>query len=142
MKLDPTLASRLKDVHPDLVRVVRRAAELSKIPFSVVEGRRSLARQKELLKVGATRILRSRHITGHAVDLVPLIEGKPRWDWSLYLKLAQSVRAAAVREQIPVRWGGTWELLNPVKGAITPEMLSRKFPDGPHFELPRERYPS
>lgn len=123
MNLDPTSASRLKDVHPDLVRVVRRAADLSKIPFSVVEGRRSLARQKELQKVGATRILRSRHITGHAVDLVPLVDGKPRWDWPLYYRLAPYVRAAARAEHVPLEWGGDW----------------KSFPDAPHWQLPRKK---
>lgn len=142
MALGKTSLDKLKGVHPDLVRVIKRAAQESKVDFAVVEGLRTLERQKQLLKAGATKILNSRHITGHAVDLVPLIDGKPRWDWSLYYKIAESVRAAAEAEKVPVRWGGTWEQLNGTKGKITPEMISKSFPDGPHFELPRNLYKS
>jgi peptidoglycan L-alanyl-D-glutamate endopeptidase CwlK len=141
MALNRTSLQRLQGVHPDLVRVIKRAAANPKTPpFMVVEGVRTLARQKQLLKAGATKILRSRHITGHAVDLVPLFDGKPRWDWSLYLRLAEAVRAAALSENVRIRWGGTWTELNAIKGAITSKMLSAKFPDGPHFELPRTVY--
>lgn len=139
MILSKSSVAKLKGVHPDLVRVIKRAAANTKIPFIVVEGVRTLERQKELLKAGATKILNSRHITGHAVDLVPLIDGKPRWDWSLYLGLADCVRQAARDEKVPVRWGGSWSELNKINGQITTKLLSKSFPDGPHFELPRRK---
>lgn len=139
MILSKSSIAKLKGVHPDLVRVIKRAAANTKIPFIVVEGVRTLERQKELLKAGATKILNSRHITGHAVDLVPLIDGKPRWDWSLYLGLADCVRQAARDEKVPVRWGGSWSELNKINGQITTKLLSKSFPDGPHFELPRRK---
>lgn len=139
MQLSKSSVARLKGVHPDLVRVVKRAAANAKVPFIVVEGVRTLERQKELLKVGATKILNSRHITGHAVDLVPLVDGKPRWDWSLYLGLADCVRQAARDEKVSVRWGGSWSELNKIDGQITTKLLSKSFPDGPHFELPRRK---
>jgi peptidoglycan L-alanyl-D-glutamate endopeptidase CwlK len=142
MKLPPSSLEKLKGVHPDLVRVVMKAAELTDLPFIVVEGKRDLARQKKLLAAGATTLLKSRHLTGHAVDLVPILDGKPRWDWPLYLKLAVTMRAAAQALNIPIRWGGIWEIINPTKGAFTTAMLSKKFPDGPHFELPRAVYPA
>lgn len=139
MTLSASSLARLKGVHPDLVRVIKRAASSSKLPFAVVEGLRTMERQKYLKKIGATKILNSRHITGHAVDIAPLVDGKIRWDWSLYLVLAGVVRDAAVKENVPIRWGGTWGLINPVKGAFASKMLSRSFPDGPHFELPRNK---
>lgn len=142
MKLNPASLDKLQGVHPDLVRVVKKAAELTEQPFIVVEGRRDLARQKKLLAAGATTLLKSRHLTGHAVDLVPVIDGKVRWDWPLYLKLAVTMRAAAQALNIPIRWGGTWDVINSTKGAFTTAMLSKKFPDGPHFELPRALYPA
>ena len=123
MKLGKTSMARLKGVHPDLVRVVMRAAAMTKVPFAVVEGVRTLERQKQLLKAGATTILRSRHLTGHAVDLVPLLDGKPRWDWPLYRKLAPFMWAAARAENVPVEWGGDW----------------KSFPDAPHWQLPRKK---
>jgi len=133
--------SRLEGVHPDLVRVVKKAAAMSDLDFTVLEGLRTIERQRELMKQGATRTLNSRHITGHAVDIAPMIGGKVSWDWPLYHRLADIVRSASVSEGVPIRWGGTWKLLTDIKGPITAKVLSRSFPDGPHFELPRAAYP-
>ena len=63
----------LEGVHPDLVKVVHRAAALSDIDFTVLEGLRTVARQKQLVKAGASKTMNSRHITGHAVDLAVLV---------------------------------------------------------------------
>lgn len=133
--------SRLEGVHPDLVRVVKKAAAMSDLDFTVLEGLRTMDRQKELMKQGATKTMNSRHLTGHAVDLGALVKGEVRWDWSLYLKLAEVMRAASLAEKVPIRWGGTWKLLSALSGPITAKNLSRSFPDGPHFELPRTSYP-
>jgi peptidoglycan L-alanyl-D-glutamate endopeptidase CwlK len=133
--------SRLEGVHPDLVRVVKKAAAMSSLDFTVLEGLRTVARQKQLFAQGATKTMNSRHITGHAVDLAPMIGGAVRWDWPLYLQLAEVVRSASINEDVPIRWGGTWKLLTDIKGPITAKVISRSFPDGPHFELPRAKYP-
>ena len=133
--------SRLEGVHPDLVRVVKKAATMSPLDFTVLEGLRTLDRQKQLMASGATKTLNSRHLTGHAVDLAPMIGGTVRWDWPLYHQLADIVRSASFSESVPIRWGGTWKLLSAISGPITAKVLSRSFPDGPHFELPRTNYP-
>ena len=133
--------ARLEGIHPDLVRVVKKAAALSDLDFTVLEGLRTPERQRQLMKQGATRTLNSRHITGHAVDLAPMLDGKVSWDWPLYHRLAEYVRSASVSENVPIRWGGTWKLLSAISGPITAKVLSRSFPDGPHFELPRANYP-
>ena len=132
---------RLEGVHPDLVRVVKKAAALSDLDFTVLEGLRTVERQTQLVKQGASKTMNSRHITGHAVDLGALIDGSVRWDWGLYLKLGEVMRAASLAEKIPIRWGGTWKLLSAIEGPITSKILSRSFPDGPHFELPKASYP-
>jgi peptidoglycan LD-endopeptidase CwlK len=132
---------RLEGVHPDLVRIVKKAAAISDLDFTVLEGLRTVERQKQLVKQGASKTMNSRHITGHAVDLGALIEGEVRWDWGLYLKLGEVIRAASLAEKVPVRWGGTWKLLSAIEGPITAKILSRSFPDGPHFELPKASYP-
>jgi len=139
--LGPRSLSRLQDVNPDLVRVVKRAAAISDLDFTVLEGLRTLERQKALLKNGATKTLNSRHLTGHAVDLAPMIGGSVSWDWPLYHRLAEVMRSASILEKVPVRWGGTWKLLSAIQGPITAKILSRSFPDGPHFELPWKNYP-
>lgn len=133
--------SRLEGVHPDLVRVVKKAAALSDLDFTVLEGLRTVERQKQLVAQGASKTMNSRHITGHAVDLGVLIDGSVRWDWGLYLRLGEVMRAASLNEKVPIRWGGTWKLLSAIEGPITAKILSRSFPDGPHFELPRASYP-
>lgn len=117
--------SRLEGVHPDLVRVVKKAASLSDLDFTVLEGLRTVERQKQLVAQGASKTMNSRHITGHAVDLAPMIGSKIRWDWPLYHKLAKIVKAAAADEKVPLVWGGDW----------------RAFKDGPHWELPWKFYP-
>lgn len=117
--------SRLEGVHPDLVRVVKKAAAMSDLDFTVLEGLRTIERQRQLMKQGATKTLNSRHLTGHAVDLAPMIDGKVSWDWPLYHRLAKIVKAAAAAENVPIQWGGDW----------------RTFKDGPHWELPWKVYP-
>jgi peptidoglycan L-alanyl-D-glutamate endopeptidase CwlK len=116
---------RLKGVHPDLVKVMKRAIGCSTIDFTVLEGVRTLETQKKYFASGATRTMNSRHLTGHAVDIAPLIDGKVRWDWPLYYKIAEVVKKAAADEGVPVTWGGDW----------------RSFKDGPHWELPWKQYP-
>lgn len=116
---------RLNGVHPDLVRVVKHAASVSELDFTVLEGLRTLARQKQLYAQGATTTMKSRHLTGHAVDLAPWIGGQVRWDWPLYHRLAAVVKDAAREVGVPIEWGGDW----------------RTFKDGPHWQLPWSKYP-
>lgn len=117
--------ARLSGVHPDLVKVVEKAIKLTEVDFSVLEGVRSLARQKELLKAHATTTMKSRHLTGHAVDLGAYVGGSIRWDWPLYHKIAAAMKQASKDVKVPIEWGGDW----------------RTFKDGPHYQLPWAKYP-
>ena len=117
--------TRLKGVHPDLVRVVEQAIELTPVDFTVLEGLRTPERQAKLAAAGASQTLRSRHLTGHAVDLGAWVDGQVRWDWPLYHKIAAAMKEAAKQLNVKITWGGDW------KG----------FPDGPHFELDWKKYP-
>ena len=116
--------NNLAGVHPDLVSVVNRAIEITSIDFCVTEGVRSKGRQLQLVKSGASKTMNSRHLTGHAVDLAALIDGKVHWDWPLYYKLADAMKAAAKELDVKLDWGGDW----------------KRFKDGPHFELSRKVY--
>ena len=116
---------RLAGVHPDLVKIVERAIEITEIDFAVLEGVRSKTRQEQLVKAGASQTMRSRHLTGHAVDLGAYVAGSVRWDWPLYHKLAIAVKQAAAELQVPIEWGGDWTT----------------FKDGPHWQLPWKEYP-
>lgn len=124
-KLGPRSLLNLRGVHPDLVRVVKRAISISDIDFTVIEGLRTVARQKELFAKGATKTMRSRHIHGFAVDIAPYVAGSIRWDWPLFDKIEEAMKKAAKLENVSVTWGGDW----------------KSFKDGPHWELPHAKYP-
>lgn len=83
---------RLKGVHPDLQKVMLRAIEITDIDFTVLEGLRSVERQKKLVASGASKTMNSRHLTGHAVDIAPFVNGSVSWDWPLYYKLEKVVK--------------------------------------------------
>lgn len=133
MKFNQVSENRLKKLHPDMVKVVRRAQKLVKdkdFGAIVTCTVRTLEEQKLLVKKGASKTLNSRHIPGKdgyakAVDFAVTLNGKVRWDWPLYQKLADIMKEAARLEKIPITWGGDW----------------KSFKDGPHFELPKSKYP-
>jgi peptidoglycan L-alanyl-D-glutamate endopeptidase CwlK len=116
---------RLKGVNPDLIRVVELALKYSPNDFTITEGLRTLERQKTLLAAGASRTLRSRHLTGHAIDFAVLVNGRVRWDWPLYPPVGDAFKRAGRELGIPIVWGGDWPRLR----------------DGPHVELDRKAYP-
>lgn len=120
----------LKGVHPDLVRIYRRAVEISDLDPVVTCGVRTVAEQKVLVAKGASRTMNSRHIPGrdgfsHAIDVAFIFGADLRWDGPLYKQFAGCMKQAARELKLPVTWGGDWA----------------SFRDGPHFELPRNLYP-
>ena len=131
--------ARLQGVHPDLVKVVQRAIELTDQDFMVLEGVRTPARQKELYAQGRTApgpkvtwTLNSNHFVnpktgfGHAVDLVPFPV-----DWS-HAKLdvvSKAMFAAAWELGVPIRWGADWDRDGKPR--------EKGETDSPHFELHR-----
>lgn len=117
----------LRGIHPDLRRVIDRALRDSPVDFTVIEGLRTKERQAELVRTGASKTMKSRHITGHAVDLLPIgPDGKAAFAWPLYDRLAPAIKAAAQAEGVEIVWGGDW----------------KTFRDGPHFELSHDAYPA
>lgn len=132
--LGPKSKLKLAGVHKDLVAVVEKAITISNKDFTVIEGLRSIERQKQLYAAGKSKTMNSRHITGHAVDLAP-------WptngdfdsdgilniaDWDEYYPIADAMKEAAQDLGVSLEWGGDW------KG----------FPDGPHFQLSHKGYPA
>lgn len=114
----------LNGVHPDLVRVVNRAIQITKVDFAVIEGLRDKRRQEALVKAGASMTMNSRHLTGHAVDLAAWVDGRIDWSWPLYNKIDAAMKQAAQELDVKIKWGGNWT----------------SFKDGPHFELDRAYY--
>lgn len=115
----------LEGVHPDLVAVTHRALELSPIDFVVLEGLRSVTRQKKLVEAGASQTMNSRHLTGHAIDVGAWIDGGIQWQWALYDAIAVAFKQAAGELEVEIEWGGDWQT----------------FKDGGHFQLSKRKYP-
>lgn len=142
----------LKGVHADLVAVVKRAIQITAQDFAVHDGIRTIAEQQQLVAAGASQTMESRHITGHAVDLVPYVNGKLRWEWPPIYVIADAVRAAAKELGTPIRWGGAWDVEFTTSTESPEDLVAgyvsrrkkaglRAFVDGPHFELPKSKYP-
>ena len=151
-KLGKRSLEELKGVHSDLVAVVKCAIETTIQDFSVHDGIRTLEEQKILVKRGASQTLNSRHITGHAVDLVPFINGKLRWEWNPIYNIAEAVRMVAKEKDIPIRWGGAWDVVLTETDESPEDLVAdyvarrrkagkRAFNDGPHYELLKSIYP-
>ncbi len=123
----------LSGVHPDLVDVVKRAIEITEQDFSVIEGIRNIERQRQLVKAGKSTTMNSRHLTGHAADVMPYPlnadhdgDGRPNIeDWDAYYPVADAMKQAAEELSISLEWGGDW----------------KSFPDGPHYQLSWKDYP-
>lgn len=129
---------RLSGVHPDLVAVVKRAIEITEQDFSVLEGIRGIERQRKLVKEGKSTTMNSRHLTGHAVDLVPY---PVSWDWEYFYPIADAMITSCKELNIPLRWGGNWAVkdLRDWEGNARElnHSYTGSFPDGPHLEIPR-----
>lgn len=128
----------LENVHPDLVRVFKRAIEITSQDFLITEGVRSPERQAELYAQGRTKpgkvvtwTLTSNHFVhpktgyGHAVDVATYPV-----DWSKkadpkFEAIAKAVKQAARELGVQIEWGGDW---------------SPKNRDKPHFQLSRHEY--
>lgn len=117
--------TKLGLVHPDLQKIMNLAVKKSPLGLLVLEGMRTVERQRVLFLHHATTTMHSRHLTGHAVDVAPLVGGTVRWDWPLYYQIAPVIKAAAKELNIPIEWGGDW----------------KTFKDGPHWQLPFKEYP-
>ena len=159
-RLGARSCAELEGVHPDLVGVVTRAIEITKQDFSVHDGLRSLEEQKRYVARGVSKTLRSKHLKqsddyGHAVDLVPYINGKLRWEWEPIYEIAAATHRAANELGVRLRWGGVWDRVFNDLSAATAGTARRQvdayvarrrakrrraFIDGPHFELHRSHF--
>lgn len=114
--------NKLAGVHPDLVKVINRAIEITPVDFTVIEGLRTKEQQAYYVKKGVSKTMRSRHLTGHAVDIAPIIGGKISWNMKDYKPVVDAVKLASKELQIPMEHGYDWGW------------------DGPHHELLRSVY--
>jgi len=151
----------LVGVHPKLVAVVKEAITTTPVDFAVHDGARTHAEQRVLVARGRSKTMNSNHLVkadglGWAVDLVPFVDGELTWEWKLTTKggqvlepfyhIAAAMRAAAIRQNVPLVWGGVWDrrlAALPASAAGLKKAMQEygvrhpgpDFFDGPHFEL-------
>ena len=140
--------AELVGVHPDLVRVVEKAIQITTQDFGVHDGLRTMREQEQYIAKGASRTRNSKHLKqpdgfGHAVDLVPYINGKLRWEWGAIWPIARAVRMASAEQGVSLIWGGVWDRrlgdLDLVLEDAVEDYCKRHpgpdFLDGPHYQL-------
>ena len=108
---------RLNTCHEDLIRLFQDMIICT--DCSILEGHRTMERQKELFKQGKTKTLGSKHLSlpSNAVDVMPYpidwadLEGQHLFATKVYAK--------AMELGIKVKWGGNF----------------KNFYDAPHWEI-------
>lgn len=157
MKLGTKSLKELKGVHPDLASIVKRAIQLTTQDFTVYDGVRTMAEQKEFVRKGFSKTLKSRHLPqkdglGYAVDLPPYINGMARWEWDAIWPIAMAMSKAAKELDLRLTWGGVWDkkmheyksdTIAGLKAEVEAYKVRQKkrnpkkgvFLDGPHYQL-------
>jgi len=139
---------RLDGVNNKLHSVVTTAIGLTNVDFGVTCGLRTEKEQEDLVARGASKTMKSKHLTGEAVDVVAYIGGsRISWELNLYDDIADAFKEASVREGVGIRWGASWHIpdLRDWEGTAEEAMMAyidlrrsqgrRPFIDAPHFEL-------
>tara|TARA_R110000772_G_scaffold511_1_gene1910 strand:- start:1753 stop:2214 length:462 start_codon:yes stop_codon:yes gene_type:complete len=148
-KLSTRSLSNLEGVDPRLVEVVQEAITLTRVDFGVIEGLRTVERQQELYDNNLSKTMNSKHLTGRAIDLMAYVGSGSRacWELTVYDDIADAMREAAIKREIPIRWGCAWNLPDIREWTETMEDAmndyidlrrsesKRPFLDGPHFEI-------
>lgn len=146
-RLSKRSEGRLDGVDEQLVAVVKRAIELTKVDFGVTEGVRSVETQRSYVAAGKSQTMKSKHLDGRAVDLVAYIGSSVSWELNLYDDIANAIRVAAIELDVAIKWGAAWSVgdIRDFDGSMAEAMNEyidlrrsqgrRPFIDGPHFEL-------
>jgi len=129
---DKVSVERLKGVHPHLRKLADAVLQAAPWPIRVTEGLRTLERQKQLVAIKASKTMNSRHLTGHAIDVVPYvdldrdgkIETEELYNKALFGLLIPIGKDCADKLEIETVWGYDWGW------------------DMPHWELNRRYYPA
>ena len=146
-KLSQRSIDRLEPVKPELFDVVLEAITLTKVDFGVICGLRTEEEQRALVEKGASQTMKSKHLTGDAVDLMAYIDGRGTWELNVYDDIAEAMREAARNQGVRIRWGAAWTVPDIAEWNLTMEDAmnsyiderraerKRPFIDAPHFEL-------
>lgn len=153
-KLSKRSLNKLKGVHPDLVAVVKRAIEITKVDFGVTFGVRTVEEQERLVATGRSQTMNSKHLIqadgfAHAVDLVAYVDGQVTWELNVYDNICDAMAQAADELDVAIKWGAAWsegdiryyeDTAEDAMNAYIDLRRSqgrRPFIDAPHYELMR-----
>ena len=146
-KLSARSLKNLEGVRPELVEVVKFAITVTRIDFGVIEGLRTPERQRELVASGASQTMNSKHLKGHAVDLMAYVGTRASWELNLYDDIADAMKLGAIEVGVPLVWGAAWNVPDIREWDSTMQdamdyyvdarraQKRRPFIDCPHFEL-------
>jgi len=146
-KLSANSMSKMTGIKDELHTIVCEAIRLTKVDFGVICGKRTEAEQQELVAKGASQTMKSKHLTGDAVDLMAYVGSRASWELNLYDDIADAMKQAAKNKGVKIRWGAAWHIDNfaEYEGSAEDAMNDyidlrrsqgrRPFIDGPHFEL-------
>lgn len=137
IKLNKRSINELVGVHPDLVALAHKAADL--VPDSFVKkhgmpiissGVRTAKEQNHLFRMGYSKLdgynKLSQHQKGLAIDWA-IIKGRAaNWAADAFIELSKYVKKAAALLGLNIEWGGDW------KGSW----------DKPHYQLSSRQYPN
>lgn len=128
-KLSARSQSKLIGVSEPLVEIVNRALEISEADFAVIEGLRSIEKQKENVRNGVSQTMKSKHLTGQAIDILPSsIKPGMKWELHHFKPVLHAFHLASIELGIPLRFGINWK--------TDPSLpIETKFIDAPHIEL-------
>lgn len=146
-KLSANSMSKMTGIKDELHTIVCEAIRHTKVDFGVYYGLRTLAEQKELYEKGASQTMKSKHLTGDAVDLMAYVGSRASWELNLYDEIADAMKQAAKNKGVKIRWGAAWHIddITEWDGSMEDAMNSyidlrrsqnrRPFLDAVHFEL-------
>lgn len=146
-KLSQRSIDRLNGVDERLEILVRKAIAITSVDFGVIEGLRTYDQQEALFLKGASQTMKSKHLSGEAVDLMAYFDGRPCWELTVYDDIADAIKKASIEIDVPIRWGCAWHIPDIRKwGGSMEEAMNnyvdlrrreggRPFLDGPHFEI-------
>jgi peptidoglycan L-alanyl-D-glutamate endopeptidase CwlK len=118
-KLGKKSLERLVGVKEPLQNLIKSSIVDSPFDFSITCGLRTLEEQKVLVRTGKSKTMKSKHLTGDAVDIAVFVDGKLTWELKYYKQVATHIKKVANKMGIKITWGGDWA----------------SFIDGPHFQL-------
>lgn len=146
-RLSKRSLARLEGVDERMVKVVKSAINYTSVDFGVIQGLRTIEEQRELVAKGASQTMKSKHLDGLAVDVMAYVGSRGSWEMSLYDNIADAFKIAAEEQDVKIRWGAAWHIMDIREwdGTMQDAMNEyidlrrsqgrRPFIDGPHFEM-------